>query len=401
MGLRRSLVGVLLAVFLLLLAGTGIARAAPKLVIDRSHGQTADVSGLTNVLEQQGWVVSEPGQPFLTGDALNPGGALYDCSLLVVTQPSVELLVPEVDTIEAYVQGGGGLWVILDAYGPGPFDAVARRFGIGFNSDTVLWVNPDPNVVMDPAETFEVPIPPAVSSHPLFAGVTSFTYDGGASLNPDSSVGLVVNAPSFSWSDYYWGEAPILAAAQVGSGRVVCIGDLTPLEATVYPGLGDGNKRLLDNVVAWLKKPEPEPPAPPDPPAPDKVTISIRPWCKANKIDLNSKGFVRVAVLTTTSPAPAFDAKQIDPKSVLFTGAKPICWHLMNVDRDRDKDMLFLFHIPDLNLPEGSTTAVLTGKTKGDNGKPFEGSDSVQVIPKKKCKKPPQKGHDCGGKKGK
>jgi hypothetical protein len=193
-----------------------------------------------------------------------------------------------------------------------------------------------------------------------------------------------------------YNPSPVLAAGEVGTGRAVFIGDATPLDGKMWDGLGDGNRKLLGNIVAWLKKPESDPSDPPDPPAPSgpiSVTIKIRPWCKVNKIDLNSKGFVRVAVLTGSG----FDAKQIKSSTVRFAEAKPLCWHLMDVDRDRDKDLLFLFHIPDLKLSDDSTEAILklTGQTKSDQS--FEGTELVQVIPKKKCKKPPQKGHDCGG----
>ncbi len=401
MGRLKGLFAVLLAVFLLLVGGAGIAGAA-KLVVDKSHGQTADVSGLTNVLLSRGWVVTDLNQPVTAA-------ALSDCSLFIVTQPTMDFTPDEVAAVNSYVANGGGLWVLWEAYGPGPFDAVARSFGVSFNSDRV-WKAVDP----DWYSTFEVDIPAALSSHPLFQGVTSFVYDSGASLNADSSVGLVLNVSELSYSDswIYWGETPILAATDLaatgaGTGRVLFVGDTTPLEPTAYASLGDGSKRLLDNIVAWLKKPDPVPPAPtpsPDPtPAPDppgssgpiSVTINIRPGSSGNEINLNSEGIVRVAILNTAD----FDVKQVDPKTVLFGEAQPAYWRLVDVDDDGDMDLLFIFSTPDLKLTEASTEGVVTGATS--DGKSFEGRDAVRIVPKPKTGTTLSKGNNCGGKKGK
>ncbi|HYA02351.1 MAG TPA: hypothetical protein VEI04_04475 [Syntrophobacteria bacterium] len=416
----RSLFGILLAAFLLLMGGAGIAAgacsktatttpappaapaAAPKLVVDRGHGQTADVSGLTNVPAWQGCEVSDvSGQPTTT----NLAAALANCSLFLVTQPTMDFTPDEVAAVRSYVESGGGLWVLFDAHGPALVDRVAREFGISFNSDMVYkdvgggdWESTfDASIAGNLSGT--------LSSDPdvlkLFDGVTSFTYYEGASLNDPSSVDLVlmVSDPSQSDDLTYQDQPPILAATKVGNGRVVCIGDMTPLDSSHYAGLGDGNKQLLNNIVAWLKKPVSDPPNPPDPPADDPipVKISIRPWCKVNKIDLNSKGFVRVAVITTQGDKanPDFDASDVAPSTVLFAGASPVWSRLVNVDRNKGKDLLLLFHISDLNLSDDATEATLTGQTTC--GQSFEGTDSVRIIPKKKCNKPPQKGHDCGG----
>ena len=56
-----------------------------------------------------------------------------------------------------------------------------------------------------------------------------------------------------------------------------------------------------------------------------------------------------------------------------------------DIDRDRDKDMIFFFKKKDLNLTEDSTEATLTGLTR--DGVAFEGTDKVIVIkPKSKVR---------------
>jgi hypothetical protein len=113
-----------------------------------------------------------------------------------------------------------------------------------------------------------------------------------------------------------------------------------------------------------------------------QVEIDIRPESAENKINLKSWGVLPVAVKSIDG----FDALSIDPSSVLFAGAEPV-WQIgCDVDRDRDKDMLFFFRVQELiELNEDSTQAALTGMTK--DGKSFEGTDIVTIIkPKGKAK---------------
>ena len=110
-----------------------------------------------------------------------------------------------------------------------------------------------------------------------------------------------------------------------------------------------------------------------------QVEIDIKPGCSQNKINLKSWGLLPVAVKTTKE----FNARDIDPSTVEFAGARPVWRICYDVDRDRDKDMLFFFWIKKLNLDEDSSDAILTGKTK--DGKDFKGKDVVS-IEKPKCK---------------
>jgi len=381
----KSLLGVLVAA-LLLVAGSGIAGAQPNLVIDRSHGQQVDLRGFTDHLTKDlGWKVTD-----LTKWP-NPPAVPSDCSLLLVPQPTVEFSDAEVAAVHAYVEGGGGLWVLYDAcdncYGsPKYLNALPAKFGVTFNADTV-W-----QITSDFFSTFTIPVPSDLQTgHPPFTGVADFVYYHGASLNADPSlVSVVVTAPD-AYADsgvYTTTPPPVLATADVGTGHAVFIGDILPLEPSTYNSLDAQTKLLLDNIAAWLEKPEESGPIP--------VTINIRPWCKENRIDLQSRGVIRVAVLST----PEFDVKQVDPKTVLFAEAKPLCWMRIDVDRDRDKDLLFLFPIRNLKLTEESTEATLTGKTL--DGKAFEGTDTVQMVQHKTCKKPEKpdnRGNHCEGNK--
>jgi hypothetical protein len=111
-----------------------------------------------------------------------------------------------------------------------------------------------------------------------------------------------------------------------------------------------------------------------------EVTIDIKPGSDPNSINLNSKGGVLVAILTTE----AFDASTVDPETILFAGATPVRWTMEDVDDDGDLDLLLHFKTQDLDLDENNTEATLTGKTY-DNI-PIQGTDSVNIVPKGKGK---------------
>jgi hypothetical protein len=114
------------------------------------------------------------------------------------------------------------------------------------------------------------------------------------------------------------------------------------------------------------------------------VGIDIKPGSRHKEIDLRDRGVVPVAVLG--SKDKDFDARMIDPKSVLFAGATPVGRSVLHdVNHDYRLDMLFFFRIHDLDLDENSTEATLTGKTVG--GASFKGTDKVTIYkPKRKAK---------------
>ncbi len=122
-----------------------------------------------------------------------------------------------------------------------------------------------------------------------------------------------------------------------------------------------------------------------------QVEIDIKP---DKDINLKSWGLLLVAVKSTND----FDAATIDPGTVLFAEAKPLLKMLIDVDRNRKKDMLFLFWIPQLDLDEDSTEATLTGQTK--DKKAFEGTDTVTILKPKVKEKGEKKSKEKDKEKG-
>ena len=109
---------------------------------------------------------------------------------------------------------------------------------------------------------------------------------------------------------------------------------------------------------------------------PVEVQIDIKPGDEQNNINLNSRGVVPVAVLTTGD----FDAGEIDPDTAQFAGARPERWKLVDVDDDGDDDLLLHFRTQDLNLDRESTEASLTAELVQMTVQSMEQVSDVLVV---------------------
>ncbi len=128
------------------------------------------------------------------------------------------------------------------------------------------------------------------------------------------------------------------------------------------------------------------------------ITIDVKPGNEQKNINLNSKGVVPVAVLTTEQ----FDAATLDPATALFAGATSDHWSFEDVDGDGDNDLLFHFRTQELDLDESSTEATLTAQlasaplmsqvktmsaaVQTSGGTIVSGTDAVKVVSAKKSK---------------
>jgi len=116
-----------------------------------------------------------------------------------------------------------------------------------------------------------------------------------------------------------------------------------------------------------------------------RVMIDIMPQSRENRINIDSRDTVRVAILTTrVADGDAFDfnAATVAPRSVRFGrgGARQTRDHIRmrDVDRDGDRDMIMHFRIREADIRLGDTEACLTGLTI--DGSPFEGCDRVKPF---------------------
>jgi hypothetical protein len=115
------------------------------------------------------------------------------------------------------------------------------------------------------------------------------------------------------------------------------------------------------------------------------VDIDIKPGSDPNCFNNDGKGAIPVAILGSAS----FDVTQIDPSTVSLEGlavkmvgkANKLLAHLEDVNGDGFDDLVVQIQDQDGAFAPGSSTATVTGNLY--DGTPFEGSDSICVVPEK------------------
>ena len=109
-----------------------------------------------------------------------------------------------------------------------------------------------------------------------------------------------------------------------------------------------------------------------------RVSIDIKPGDKPTTIEPGRQGLIPVAILTTSQ----FDAATVDAATVSIgpTGTEAAVFRSMldDVDRDGDTDQLLLFRVQEMGVKCGDTVILLKGKTT--DGKPIEGSQSIETV---------------------
>ena len=109
------------------------------------------------------------------------------------------------------------------------------------------------------------------------------------------------------------------------------------------------------------------------------VTIDIIPRKAANRVNVNKKGSIRVAILSDAG----FDASTVDTATVAFgtsgAGVVHVGGHIDDVNSDGFNDLLLHFKTPDTGIACGDTSASLTGTTFG--GQAIQGTDSLVAFP--------------------
>lgn len=144
-------------------------------------------------------------------------------------------------------------------------------------------------------------------------------------------------------------------------------GEVTdPLTGTLAQGSGDS---ISKNICfdPWLQEP-----------VTPIILIDIKPGSFPNTINVNSRGRIPVAVLSTSF----FNASTIDLNSIRFgkTGieAYPVHWAYEDMDSDGDLDLMLHFETIEIGFQCGDSMAFLKGKTL--DGQKLEGSDTIKTV---------------------
>ena len=111
------------------------------------------------------------------------------------------------------------------------------------------------------------------------------------------------------------------------------------------------------------------------------IDIDIKPTNKYTIIRPGSKGYIWVALLSSTDPGTLFDpSSQVNIPTVVFgtNGAVPIRHYVNELNMDGLDDLLLQFKITETGIACGDNEASLTGE-KFD-GQSFTGTDSIKTV---------------------
>lgn len=186
----------------------------------------------------------------------------YDA--LIVKTPTEAFSREEVDSIEAFVAGGGGLWLISDhtnVFGMSSFiNPIAERFGLRYNYDSTYDLDTGalseyrrPTVMPDPIVQHMPPFLFATSctvQAPLSARGAIVGYDLkaiGADYSQKNFFPIVPESP-----DIDYGLFLQAAAVSHGSGRVVAFTDSTTLSN--FWMFMPGKPELALGTMEWLNR---------------------------------------------------------------------------------------------------------------------------------------------------
>lgn len=105
------------------------------------------------------------------------------------------------------------------------------------------------------------------------------------------------------------------------------------------------------------------------------VNVDIKPGSTTNPINLQSRGVIPVAILSTAT----FDAATIDPASVTFGPSQATSTQnsLEDVNGDGRLDLVLHFRTQQTGIQPGDTQACLTGETT--SGVPIQGCDTIHT----------------------
>ncbi len=211
-----------------------------NILFDESH--TADGSDLwaPGNISLFSWILGVHGYNSSTNfnESLD-SGILSNYDILVIFFPQEALTAPEIAAVHSFVDAGGSLLLVgVDnvngwQFGAENLNPISETYGIEFNYDLK-------HVLADYRSWID---------HNITKGVTSLYTKGddlwGCSLNVTSPATEIVNFEG----------APLVATAEAGLGRVVCVG--APSHFYMYRHgaiVGESHFQFSLNVIDWLAK---------------------------------------------------------------------------------------------------------------------------------------------------
>jgi|GEM_PF-2458803 len=230
-----------------------LCAARPPLAIcyDMSHDQrlvlTEERARVVDPLHPE-WFTLAALEPHVTREHESgelSENALADVDILIIASPMIPLTAAERRALESYVDEGGGLLVVGDAWGA---QLDLRAFGLQLGRYTIG----ETSHLHDFA-SFEAPC----QAHPATAYSSTMQVNWGCSMTVDLEWTTLAESSAQSWEERTGdsqlsanerqGPFPLLAVREFGEGRIVAVADEQPF--TRY-----GDSFLVRKLIDWLSR---------------------------------------------------------------------------------------------------------------------------------------------------
>lgn len=232
---------------------TAAAVAAPVVLFDEAHGQRfligqggpLDLSELAGLYRNRGADVLSSTAP-LTREILS------GVDVLVISGPFAALADSEIDAVLGFIEGGGGLAVMLHIAPPvGP---LLHRLEIDFTNGTLRETD---RVIDGNPLNFRVT---DLADHPLTAGLEGFSVYGTWALRGTAPhTRILAETGRHGWVDLdrdnrlsktdAMQSFGVMVAGETGRGRYLVLGDDALFQNRF---LDDDNRRLAEHLLTWL-----------------------------------------------------------------------------------------------------------------------------------------------------
>lgn len=189
-------------------------------------------------------------------------GFMLEHDVLILEDGDTNYTTQEIDAIEAYVSGGGGLYILggADQWGL-EADLVGNRFGLDLNNTGTLH-DSDDFLVQNHYVLYEEA---NFGDHPIMDGILQFESYWASGFDSIGSATALITTDADGTSEWSDGGlangVPIMAAEDYGCGRVVFSADYH-FQRYNYDGDSDGVNNLYDadnpllilNTIHWLSE---------------------------------------------------------------------------------------------------------------------------------------------------
>lgn len=218
-------------------------------ILDPAHPEWYSYDRLRATLES--WFLVERNVALLTEPLLG------SVDVLVLAVPQTSFTGSEAAAVRKFVEEGGGLLLLGDAFPPESLNSIAAAFGLRFLPGVIASHEPE----WDPQSYLAGNMDP---QHPITRWSPPFTTNWGTALEISGDGTVLVTAGPETWQDVnedgtqnageQGGPFVLAVALTVGEGRVVAISD-NAFQDSMIDGLG--NRSLITRSIDWLSQSAP------------------------------------------------------------------------------------------------------------------------------------------------